>query len=214
MATTPFLAVMVLFAAGPAHAADRACLRNSDTDLVEIAPKAADWDQQARSVTRQSARDVWYDVIWRGKKYVCSDDSPGNCQATWSESKNTTFGWSVGSVAQLGNASSKDSKKWYNFIFALIPNVGKTTTMSSTFSIQTPLRPGDVAEPQQVVKRRWTQGDYVGGWIKENEGCIYGLNQSGNWYHWDPNVRFGNWETNVREEELSGIAINGVLKKS
>lgn len=137
LATAPFLAFVVLFSADPAHAVG-GCLRDSDTDQVQIAPKATSFKEQARSVARQQAANSWQDVVWRGTEKKCASNSPGNCNYSWSVNKTTSFGWAVGGQVSLGNASSP-SKKWYNFVLSLIPSIQKSSTISTTETFEQPV---------------------------------------------------------------------------
>lgn len=209
LATAPFLALVVLFSADPAHAVG-GCLRDGDTDQVKIAPKASSFKEQARAVARQQDRNSWQDVVWRGTEKKCASNSPGNCNYSWAVNKTTNFGWAVGGQVSLGNASSP-SKKWYNFVLSLIPSIQKSSTISTTETFEQPVPPGGFGQPWQVVQRRWKSGDYVGGWVNQNRACTFGLNQAGHVYTWDPNVRWGYWQANIREREYDGIAVNGKL---
>jgi len=62
----------------------------------------------------------------------------------------------------------------------------------------------DTAEPVQIARRRWVQGDWEGGWVRTNRGC-----RGGKIYQWDGNRRFCSWTTNRFEKEFVSYKING-----
>jgi hypothetical protein len=66
------------------------------------------------------------------------------------------------------------------------------------------LNSGDTAEPVQIARRRWVQGDWEGGWVRTNRPC-----QGGKIYEWDGNIRFGKWATNRFVGDYSSYKVNG-----
>jgi hypothetical protein len=184
---------------GTASAATQ-CFSQSHSDGARIVPGTGGGNV-TRSITRQRAANTWDDWVWRGTEFQCPRNR--TCDYAWSKSKNTTTGWSVGGGTDAGNASSP-TKKWYNVVLSLVGGYQRTVEINTTYEWTVHLNGGDVAQPVQVAVRRWTQGDFAGGWVRTNRGC-----KGGTTYEWDGNVRFGNWTRNVFEKEKVGYAVNG-----
>ncbi|MEU0779197.1 hypothetical protein ABZ327_36360 [Streptomyces sp. NPDC006135] len=186
---------------GTANAATTACFSQSYSDGAKIVPGTGG-GHVTRAITLQRARNTWDDWVWRGTKAQCARD--GNpCPYSWSESETVNTGWAVGGGTDLGNSSSP-SKKWYNVVLPLVVGYQKTTEISKNVSIGVTAKPGQTAQPVMIAVRRWTQGNWAGGWVRTNRGC-----QSGTTYEWNGNARFGNWSRNVFVEKKVGWAING-----
>ncbi|MDQ0962739.1 hypothetical protein QFZ66_006617 [Streptomyces sp. B4I13] len=186
---------------GTAEAATSTCFSQSYSDGAKIVPGTGG-GHVTRSITRQQANNTWDDWVWRGQLSVCARGG-GNCPYTWTESQVTNTGWAVGGGTNIGNTSSP-SKKWYNIVLPLVVGYQKNTTISKTFTIGATARPGQTAQPVQIARRRWTKGDFSGGWVRTNRGC-----QNGTTYEWNGNIRFGDWTRNVFVTSISGYAING-----
>lgn len=184
---------------GTASAAST-CFTQSYSDGANVVPGTGG-GQVTRSIQRQQAANTWDDWVWRGTEFKCP--SGRTCDYAWEKSKTTTTQWSIGGGTDLGNASSP-SKKWYNVVLSLVVGYSRTTEISTTFTWTVHLNGGDVAYPVQIAVRRWTQGDFAGGWVRTNRGC-----QGGTIYDWDGSVRFGNWTRNVFVKERVTYAVNG-----
>ncbi|GAB2889516.1 hypothetical protein GCM10027074_67340 [Streptomyces deserti] len=200
-----FLASMMMFAT-PAHAADWTCWDQSYTDGAQVVPYNTG-KYKTRAVTRQQARNTWDDWIWRGPIKICPA-AGRECKYSHERTESTTSGWSIGGGFDLGNASSP-SKKWYNVVASLVGGYGRSTTVTTNFNWEVTVGPRDKVQPVQVVVRRWTQGDWVGGFVRTGGSCSTGPRGGyGTRYEWNPNVRFGNWAVNVRQWEFGSYAIN------
>ncbi|WP_329276579.1 hypothetical protein [Streptomyces sp. NBC_01451] len=184
---------------GTASAATQ-CFSQSYSDGANIVPGTGGGNV-TRAITRQRAGNTWDDWVWRGTEFQCPRGR--TCEYAWEKSKTTTTGWAIGGGTDLGNASSP-SKKWYNTVVSFVGGYQKTTQLTTAFTWTVHLNGGDVAQPVQVAVRRWTQGDFAGGWVRTNRGC-----QGGTTYEWNGNVRFGDWTRNVFEKEKVGYAVNG-----
>ncbi|MGW0705128.1 hypothetical protein ACWD4G_03985 [Streptomyces sp. NPDC002643] len=184
---------------GSAEAATQ-CFSQSYSDGARIVPGTGGGNV-TRAITRQRAGNTWDDWVWRGTEFVCPRGR--TCEYSWEHSKSTVTGWAIGGGTDAGNASSP-SKKWYNVVLSLVGGYQKTTQINTTFGWKVNLNGGDVAHPVQIAVRRWTQGDFSGGWVRTNRGC-----QGGTVYEWNGNTRFGNWTRNVYEKERVGYAVNG-----
>ncbi|MFC8672545.1 hypothetical protein ACFUEN_07710 [Streptomyces griseorubiginosus] len=205
MAATPFLALM-LIAANPASALPNSyCMADDYSDQAQYVPMN-DGSMQTRSIGINSASNTWDDWIWRGDLRVCSR-SAQSCTLSWNIEKSSSSGWAAGATATLGNASSP-SKKWYNFVLGLIPNYSKSTSITTNFDWSTTIRPGQTAQPVQVVVRRWTQGQYQGAYVKGG-ACTLGLGNAGHQYTWNGNLKWGHWTANERVREFGSIAVDG-----
>lgn len=198
-----FAAVMVTFTAGPAQAATEKRFTEQYSDGAQVVP-GSDNSYKTRSVARTQASNTWDDWVWRGRMDKCPS-APGtrDCQFTYSESKTTTSGWNVGGGVELGNASSP-SKKWYNVVLSLVGGYGRSTTVTTNYDRSVTVDPGVTVQLVQVVVRRWTRGDYVGGWVRTNRTCggypiantVYewrGEHRFGQWTRHNPNARWYNW---------------------
>ncbi len=186
---------------GTANAATSACFSQSYSDGAQVVPGTGG-GHVTRAITRQQAGNTWDDWVWRGEKVECSR-SAISCPHSWTQSQTVTTGWAVGGGINLGNSSSP-SKKWYNALASVTGGYQKTTEISKTTTIGVTVRPGHTAQEVIVAVRRWTQGDYAGGWVRTNRGC-----QSGTTYEWNGNLRFGSWNRNVFVEKKYGWAIDG-----
>lgn len=184
---------------GTASAASQ-CFTQSYSDGANVVPGTGG-GQVTRSIRRQQAANTWDDWVWRGPEFGC----PGGktCDYSWDKSHTTITGWSVGGGASLGNTNSP-SKKWYNVLVPLIVGYASSVNISTNYTWTVHLHGGDVAYPVQIAIRRWTQGDFSGGWVRTNRGC-----QGGTTYDWDGNLRFGYWTRNVFVKERATYAVNG-----
>ncbi|MEV0638705.1 hypothetical protein AB0I77_27955 [Streptomyces sp. NPDC050619] len=157
------------------------------------------------SVPRQQAANTWQDWIWRGTddQYVCNPKVT-SCTYSYGKSHSTSYGDSVGGQITLGNATSV-TKSMLNLVANVIPNWSKTSTDETDYNFSIQMKPGQTAYPYQYIQRRWTQGDFKGAWVNENQTCkVYtssnprhpGKDVPGHMYYWDPSRTFGSWSTN------------------
>ncbi|MCQ9184584.1 hypothetical protein KMT30_37205 [Streptomyces sp. IBSBF 2953] len=186
---------------GTANAATSTCLGQSYSDGARIVPGTGG-GHVTRSITRQQARNTWDDWVWRGEKVVCSRNSLP-CSHSWTRSETVNTGWAIGGGTDIGNSSSP-SKKWYNVVLPLVIGYQKTTEISKNTTIGVTVKPGHTAQEVIIAVRRWTQGDFAGGWVRTNRGC-----RSGTAYEWNGNLRYGNWTRNVFVENKYGWAVDG-----
>ncbi|MCQ9184585.1 hypothetical protein KMT30_37210 [Streptomyces sp. IBSBF 2953] len=195
------LAATAVCMTGTANAATSTCFGQSYSDGAQIVPGTGG-GHVTRAITRQQARNTWDDWVWRGEKVVCSRNSDP-CSHSWDTSVSKTTGWAIGGGISLGNASSP-SGKWFNTVASLTVGYQKTTTITKSISIGVTVPPGHTAQQVIIAVRRWTQGNYAGGWVRTNRGC-----RSGTTYEWNGNAKFGNWTRNVFVEKKSGWAVDG-----
>jgi len=194
------IAAAAVGATGTASAAVTQCMTQSYSDGAKIVPGTGG-GQQTRSIARQQAANTYNDWVWRGTEFQCPRGR--TCDYAWSKTKTTTTGWSVGGGTNIGNTNSPSSK-WYNVLVPLVAGYQRTTTITTDFSWTVHLLGGDIAQPVQIAVRRWTQGDFSGGWARTNQGC-----QGGTKYEWQGNLRFGSWTRNVFVKERVSYAVNG-----
>ncbi|MFF5372771.1 hypothetical protein [Streptomyces sp. NPDC013187] len=186
---------------GTANAATTTCFSQSFSDGAKTVPGTGG-GHVTRAITLQRANNTWDDWVYRGRKNVCARDSNG-CPYSWEDSVTKTVNWSVGGGTSLGNASSPTGK-WLNVVLPLTVGYQKTTEVSKSTTIGVNAKPGQTAQQVMIAVRRWTQGNYAGGWVRTNRGC-----QNGTTYEWNGNARFGNWTRNVFVEDKVGWALNG-----
>lgn len=128
------------------------------------------------------APNTWQDWVWRGDTFHCPWNAP-SCQYAWQYSKTTGWSWSSGlsvSIPYLGS---------------LTPNYGRNGSTTTSFTYTVNLRPGQFAQPIQVVERRWRQGDFVGAFRSNGDHCDP-RHPNAVTYWWDGNYRWGHWENN------------------
>jgi hypothetical protein len=132
-----------------------------------------------------------------------------NCNFTWSETSTTSISWSFGGSVITGNSNNPKDKEWVNILVGIIPNWSRTTTKTEGIDLSSEVAPGDKAYAVKVAQMRWERGDFKGGFVRENRGCIVGVNGRGTLYRWEPDLRWGRWERSVPTGyEFRGIAIN------
>ncbi|WP_405767617.1 hypothetical protein [Streptomyces sp. NBC_01538] len=146
---------------------------------------------------QSQAPNTWEDWVWRGPTFRCPTNAP-SCAYAWGQQKTT--GWS----AQIGLK-----------IDVKIPYVGKlaevtpqyqrsgSTTTSYTYTVN--LRPGQFAQPIQVVLRRWTQGTYVGAFRTDGSSCGNGEKR----FWWDGNYEFGKWQADLKVNDWGSYNVYG-----
>ncbi len=202
-----FAAALATFTAGPAQAATERCFTEQYSDGAQVVP-GTDNSHRTRSVARTQAAKTWDDWVWRGRLDRCPS-APGarECQFKISESKSTTAEWNAGFSLNLGNTSSP-TKKWYNALANVTAGYGRSTTVTTDYNRTVTVSPGSSVQPVQVVVRRWTRGDYVGGWVRTNRTCG-GYPIANTVYEWRGEHRFGTWTANRRVHEFGSFAING-----
>lgn len=136
--------------------------------------------------TQTQAANTWQDWVWRGPTFRCPTNVP-SCSYAWGQQKTT--GWS----AQI----SLDIEVNIPFVGKLgeiTPGYGRTGSTSTTYTFTTNLRPGQYAQPIQVVERRWTQGTYVGAFRTDHTSCGNGQER----FWWDGNYEFGKWQADLK----------------
>ncbi|MEU9456468.1 hypothetical protein [Streptomyces sp. NPDC048277] len=193
---TMALAPMVVIAApGTASAASTVCLQNSDGSQDDI---AGNWStpDKTRSVGVQQASNTWQDWVWRGPTFQCPWNVP-SCSYAWQQSKTTGWKWSVGLKLKLPGALNKALSE----LAELTPSYERNGSTTTSYTFTTNLKPGQFAQPIQVVQRRWTQGVYQGIYHSTGRSCLpspSNPNHSAWQYTWSPNERWGNWTTNLK----------------
>ncbi len=200
--SSALLLASLMSTVGTAEAATQ-CFSQSYSDGAKIVPGTGGGNV-TRSIARQKAASDWYDVVWRGDLFLC----PGGttCSYAWQKSKTSTASWNLGGSTDAGNASSPN-KKWYNIVLTLVGGYNSTTEVNTTFTFTVNMKGGEKAAPVNVAVRRWTEGDFVGGWVRSNRGC-----KGGTSYDWDGNVRFGKWNRNVFQRWMATYEINGQVR--
>ncbi|TDB71315.1 hypothetical protein [Micromonospora sp. KC721] len=144
----------LLIGAQPASAATYACMHYQGENI-----KASD----TRTWVTQRASNTWEDWIFRGPEFRCPTTAP-SCSYAWGQTKSTAYNVGLmGMVGVQGNPAT--------LLAQALPSWSRTTTYTTSFTYTTTLRPGQYAQPIQVVVRRWTQGKLE------------------NYWHYDPNYR-------------------------
>lgn len=193
---TLVLAPLVLLAApGSASAASWQCLGNSDGSQADI---AGNWStpDKTRSLTTQQANNTWQDWTWRGPTFQCPWNVP-SCSYAWQQSKTTGWKWSVGLSVKVPGALSKAVSE----LAALTPSYERNGSTTTSYTFTTNLKPGQFAQPIQVVERRWTKGNYQGIYHSTGKRCASSPSSPNTaaWkYTWSPNERWGSWTTNLK----------------
>lgn len=194
-ALTVALAPMVILAApGSASAADTVCLQNADGSQADI---VGNWStpNKTRSISVQQANKTWEDWVWRGDVRRCSWNVP-SCSYAWQESKTTGWKWSVGLKLKLPGALNKAASE----LAELTPSYERNGSTTTSFTFTTNLRPGQYAQPIQVVERRWTQGVYQGVYHSTGKSCLPSPSNPNHnaWRYTWSNERWGSWTTNLK----------------
>ncbi|MCI3274889.1 hypothetical protein [Streptomyces cylindrosporus] len=194
--TTALAPLVVIAAPGSASAASGLeCLGNSDGSQSDI---AGNWStkHQTQSVSVQQARNTWQDWVWRGPTFQCPWNVP-SCSYAWQQSKTTGWKWSAGLKVKLPGALNKALSE----LAELTPSYERNGSTTTSYTFTTNLRPGQFAQPIQVVERRWTQGVYQGIYHSTGKSCLPSPTSPNSraWqYTWSPNERWGSWTTNLR----------------
>ncbi|MBT2423567.1 hypothetical protein J7F01_11990 [Streptomyces sp. ISL-22] len=187
--------LVVLASPGSASAAGTVCLQNADGSQSDI---AGNWStpDKTRSVSVQQASKTWQDWVWRGPKFQCPWNVP-SCSYAWQQSKTTGWQWSVGLNVKVPSGLSKALSE----LAGITPSYGRNGSTTTSFTYTANLKPGQFAQPIQVVERRWTKGVYVGIYHSTGKSCLPSPTRpNGNAYRytWSPNERWGSWTTNLR----------------
>lgn len=185
--------LVVMASPGVASAADTVCLQNSDGSQTDIAGNSSTPDR-TRSVTTQSASNTWQDWIWRGPTFRCPTNVP-SCSYAWQQAKTTNWKVSVG-------LSIKVPIPYVGKLFdELTPSYDRGGSTTTSYTFTTNLKPGQYAQPIQIVERRWTKGTYQGIYHSTGKSCLPSPTRPNGkaWrYNWAPNERYGSWTTNLR----------------
>jgi len=185
--------LVVMASPGVASAASSVCLENSDGSQTDIAGNSSTPDK-TRSLTTQSAGNTWEDWIWRGPTFKCPTNVP-SCSYAWQQSKTTSWKVSVG-------LSIKVPIPYVGKLFdELTPSYDRGGSTTTSYTFTTNLKPGQYAQPIQVVQRRWTKGTYVGIYHSTGKRCTSSPsnpNHNAYFFTWSPNERYGSWTTNLR----------------
>jgi hypothetical protein len=188
--------LVVIAAPGSASAASGVCLQNADNSQHDI---VGNWStpDKTRSVITQQARKTWQDWVWRGDVKQCPWNSPG-CSYAWQKSKTTGWQWSVGLSVSAKIPFTKTD------LGSITPEYGRSGSTTTAFTFTTNLKPGQFAQPIQVVERRWTKGVYVGIYKSTGQSCLPSPTRPDGKayrYKWYPNERWGSWTTNLRVQD-------------
>ncbi len=176
------LAPLMLLASPGSASADTWCWK---PDGHDIAKGSTTW---AKAQTQ--APKTYEDWVWRGPTFRCPPNVPG-CSYAWGEQKTSGWQWSVG-------VSVSNPIPYLNKVLSEItPSYGRTGSTSTTFTFNTSLSPGQYAQPIQLVKRRWTQGTFVGAFRTDHSSCGRGKER----YWWDGNYQWGKWQANLRVDD-------------
>jgi hypothetical protein len=132
----------------------------------------------------QRAANTWQDWVWRGDTFRCPTNVPG-CSYAWGQTKTSGWSWSVGVSVNIPNAGS------------ITPNYGRNGSTTTSFTFTVNLKPGQFAQPVQVVQRQWRQGIFVGAFRSTGYLCD-GRHPGIYSYWWDGEYRWGNWSLNER----------------
>lgn len=185
--------LVVLAAPGSASAASTVCLQNADGSQTDISG-TGDTPDKTRSVTLQQASKTWQDWVWRGPANQCPWNVP-SCNYAWTQSKTTGWQWSAGLEINVPIPYIK------KVLGSLTPSYGRNGSTTTAFTFTTTLKPGQNAEPIQVVERRWTKGTYQGIYKSTGQKCLpspTNPNRKAFKYTWYPNERWGTWTTNLK----------------
>jgi hypothetical protein len=142
----------------------------------------------AKSQTQ--AANTYQDWVWRGPTFRCPTNVP-SCSYRYDQTKTSGWSWSVG-------ISVSNPVPYLNQVLASVtPEYGRNGSTSTSYTWVTDLKPGQYAQPIQVVERRWTQGTFVGAFRTDHSSCGRGEER----YWWDGNYQFGRWTANLRVKD-------------
>ncbi|WNM35771.1 hypothetical protein RKE30_38145 [Streptomyces sp. Li-HN-5-11] len=175
------LAPLILLASpGVASAYDHIqCKQTTDGSPI---PGTGAAPRSTFTVTQQ-ASNTWQDWVWRGGPkltFRCSWEVP-QCTYAWTKTKSTSWSLEVG-------LKLPDIKG-----FGLSPTGQRTMSTTTSYTWTIYMKPGQFAEPIQVVDRRWRSGDVHGAWVSDHRACGVSAEE----YYWDPNYYVGQWSDNI-----------------
>ena len=155
-------------------------------------------------------RSTWEDWIWRGPIFLCPQGSGGvtSCTYIWGQTKTTGYQWggtvglNLDKIPVIGSALS---------LVSVSGNYSHQQSFSTNYNWNIAVEPGYYAQPIQVVVRRWTQGSYRGGYVRDaSKSCsttIAGTPQP-NWYNWDDSVVAGRWTANIEQSRYASYYVH------
>lgn len=135
-------------------------------------------------------RNTWQDWTWRGPTFRCPWNVP-SCSYAWGQTQTTGWKWSVGIDVKVPIPYLKD------VLTEITPSYERSGSTSTTFTFTTNLRPGQYAQPIQVVERRWTEGTFVGAFRTDGSLCD-GRHPTIYRYWWDGDYQYGHWSANLK----------------
>ncbi|MFJ2112524.1 MULTISPECIES: hypothetical protein [unclassified Streptomyces] len=203
LATLALTPLVVLASPGVASAASNVCLQNPENSPHDM---AGNWstDDKTTAVGTQQAGNTWQDWVWRGDTFKCPTNVP-SCSYAWQKSQTTGWQWSAGLSIKVPNFFGSD-------LGSLTPSYGRNGSTTTSFTFTVNLKPGQSAQPIQVVERRWTQGVYKGIYKANGKTCLVSpSNPNGKAfrYDWYPNEQWGSWTTNLRVNDWGTYNVQG-----
>ncbi|MDQ0931182.1 hypothetical protein [Streptomyces turgidiscabies] len=150
------LTPLVLLAASGSASADTWCWKPDGYDMRK---GDTTW---AKSQTQ--AANTWEDWVFRGPTFRCPTNVPG-CSYAWGQTKTSGWQWNV-------DVAVSNPIPYLNKILpSVTPNYGRSGSTSTSFTNTVNLRPGQYAQPIQLVLRRWTKGTFVGAFRTDHSSC-------------------------------------------
>ncbi|MET9970959.1 hypothetical protein ABZZ80_34895 [Streptomyces sp. NPDC006356] len=183
------LAPLILLASPGQASAQTWCFKS---DGASYRPGGTTW---AKSVTQ--ANKTWQDWVWRGEAFKCNWNAPQSCPLSFQKTR--TVGWKFSVGLKIDVKIPKVGK-----LFEVTPNYERNGSTTTSSTLTTYLKPGQVGQPISVVERRWTRGVYVGAFRTDGTSCGSGKQR----FWWDGNYQFGKWEANLRVNDYGTFHVH------
>jgi hypothetical protein len=195
------LALVAALSAIPAANAGDACFSKQESNnYSNLLGDRTSW-----GIAKRQNKRTWDDWIWRGPERYCNP-AGGDCDYSWTQSNTSGYSWTVGAELDVGKIPIIGSAAG---MFNITGTYQQNKSYTESFGWKQTIRPGQRAQPVQVVVRRWKSGDFQGGWWRVNGGgCwvskgVHGAGTvAGNRYWWDGKARYGSWSGSVEERRF------------
>jgi hypothetical protein len=183
-ASVALVPLVLLASSGVAMADSSECVPNYTTTAADFSGSGTYGE------VLQQAGNTWQDWIWEGPTFQCPSEVT-SCTYAWGHSNTTSYSVEVGlSIPDVAGVS-------------FVPSYEVTHSTTTSFTYTVYMKPGQYAQPVQIVDRRWRQGDIVGAWVNsyqtcaawEDTGYIYNWNGGASWDTWEDNVQVNSYGT-------------------
>jgi hypothetical protein len=153
---------------------------------------------------------VYNKELWKGPTFRCPVGAT-SCDYSWGQTHSSTSQWSVGPWIQGSSGSSAKSWAWMT---ALIPNYGKTSTYTTTYTYTVHLKPGRYAQPYQATKLKPEAGHMLGAYVSpgsQGTTCTYaggrGTTNYGFSAEWRSDAYAADWHANIRQWDFNSYYV-------